>query len=192
MDKTMVMGTAIHAVSLVSSLMGGAKQAKNAQRQAEVNARLNKINNETVMYDSITDQLKQFKSFSDENAKISSAKNVELYSGGMSTKSSVFYGVKHEDQKDYYGTMQDLRENVKKIQNNKKKMDMQVDLGLMNDMTNISNSNNSLEKILNSAAKYYDFYNDAKGATKYKEDTKKVAVEVKEAEAVFGVKKRGE
>ncbi|MGL4998256.1 MAG: hypothetical protein ACRC0R_03965 [Cetobacterium sp.] len=186
----LAIGTALYAVSTVAGLIGNKSREKQQKATNAVNKRLGKLQNSIVTDTSIKNQLKEFQEFSENQKRLSSSQNVELYSGGMSTKSSVFSGVKHEQKADYYEGVQNLREGVKKAENDKKIMDLQTDLSYNNANASAKSQNNSFDLLINNAMKYSQYYSVNKDTKETGSLLDKAVGAINSASSVFGVKSK--
>ncbi|MGL5051032.1 MAG: hypothetical protein ACRC6E_10470 [Fusobacteriaceae bacterium] len=183
-------GTAMYAANTIVGLIGNKQNQKKQIATNEANRRINKLQNSIVTETNVKNQLKEFQEFSENQKRLSSSQNVELYSGGMSTKSSVFSGVKHEQTADYYEGVQNLRENVKKINNDKKIMDLQADISYNNANEEAKQKYNNFDLLINNATKYKQYYDTAKDTSDVDNLLKNAVGKINSASSVFGVKSK--
>jgi hypothetical protein len=118
---------------------------------------LQKINNSINYSNNVIDQLKRFEEFADQQQLIVSDQNVTLYSGGTSSKSSVFAGVQHNNRADYYKGVQNLKENIDDLKNNKRKLDLETERSFNLAQAEASGKYNEFSVILNNAMGYYNY-----------------------------------
>lgn len=182
--------TALYAVKTVSDLMGNSSKKKSQKEINAYNLRMSKLNNSIKTSNDITEQIKYFRDFSKEQAKLSSTQNVELYSGGISTKSSVFAGVKHEQEADYYASVQEMRENINKIEENKKMADLEAEMAYKSANKQANEQYNGFNSIVNNALSYYSHKQTLDENVDLEGKIGEMKDKISGLNSVFGVKSR--
>lgn len=182
----MLIAGALFAVSTISGLASSKKQIKNNIATNKMNTRIQKINNSFVESTEIKNQIKQFQNFSEQHKQLAGAKNVALMSGGLSNKSSVFAGVKYDNQKEYYKAVQLFEDNIKQVEENKRRADINAEIGMNIANQNAMASYDGFNKIVNNAMQFYNYAQRETGTADIRQKAVEATAQGNKLSSVFG------
>lgn len=180
-------GAIMFGVSAVLGLSEGKSNRESAMKTNEYNYKVQKINNTLAYNTTLKDQIEDFKNFVDAQSKVVSEQKVTLFTGGISKKSSVFAGVKHEAESGYYEAIRKYKENLEMAENNLERANIDAEMSFVNANAQASNKYNGYSDIINSALQFYNYTNITRDTGKTVGLLGKVNEKINQATSLFGI-----